>query len=134
MKIAAVTNNGTVITPHFGKATGFVVLTIEDGKIVHRETRDKDRCSHSEHHDAANEGQNVQLLDASAPAPVDSHTSFLQIIADCDAVLSRGMGTGMYNALQRSGVRPVLTKIALIDAAVTAYLDGSLDEHPELVH
>ena len=49
-------------------------------------------------------------------------------------MLSRGMGKGMYANLERTGVRPVLTTIVLIDEAVAAFLAGTLEEHPELVH
>ena len=41
MKIAAVSEDGVTISQHFGRAPFYVVLTIEDGKIVARETRDK---------------------------------------------------------------------------------------------
>lgn len=76
------------------------------------------------------------MTDTTRPAvPVsDSHTDAATLIADCDIVLSRGMGRGMHAKLQRTGVRAVLTKIVLIEEAVAAYLAGTLSEHPELVH
>jgi predicted Fe-Mo cluster-binding NifX family protein len=41
MKIAAVSDDGTTISAHFGRAPFYVVVTVEDGRIVARETRDK---------------------------------------------------------------------------------------------
>ncbi len=41
MKIAAVSGDGITISEHFGRAPFYVVVTVEDGKIVSRERRDK---------------------------------------------------------------------------------------------
>jgi predicted Fe-Mo cluster-binding NifX family protein len=41
MKIAAITEDGTTISQHFGRAPLYVVVTVEDGKIVNKETRNK---------------------------------------------------------------------------------------------
>jgi predicted Fe-Mo cluster-binding NifX family protein len=134
MKIAAVTDNGTMISAHFGRAEQFVVITIEDGQIVSQETRNKTACNHSHHdhsHSHDHSHTNVTLTEVQA---ADPHVSAVSIIADCDAVLARGMGRGMYHNLQQAGIRPLLTKIAPINTAVTAYIEGRLTEHPELVH
>ena len=40
-KIATVTDDGKTISPHFGRATKYAVLTIEDDRIIARELRDK---------------------------------------------------------------------------------------------
>ena len=41
MKIAAVTEDSITISQHFGRAPMYLVVTVEDGRIVSRETRDK---------------------------------------------------------------------------------------------
>ncbi len=41
MKIAAITDDGKTISQHFGRAAHYLVATVEDGKIVNREMRDK---------------------------------------------------------------------------------------------
>ena len=38
MKIAIATDDGRTISPHFGQAKKFVVITIGDGLIIFRET------------------------------------------------------------------------------------------------
>jgi len=58
----------------------------------------------------------------------------IAVIADCDVVLSRGMGRGMYQNLQQAGIFPILTTVPNIDEAVAAYLQGRLENHPELIH
>ena len=41
IKIAAITDDGQTISQHFGRAAYYAVLTIEDGKIIAREQREK---------------------------------------------------------------------------------------------
>lgn len=158
MKIAVVTNDGRSISAHFGRARNYLVVTVENGTIVERELRDKTACDHghhghghdhhahdehhesghTQHHDTQEPGQSITMLLPGTPQPaappVDNHSHAAALISDCAAVLSRGMGRGMYANLQRAGVRPVLTTIVLVDEALTAFIAGSLEEHPELVH
>lgn len=120
MKIAAVTNNGNTISAHFGRARSIVVVTVEQGHIVQREQRDR-----SEQDDARQSEQQ---------GSIDQHDLLINLMRDCDAVLARGMGMGMHQRLQQAGIRPVLTDMANIDEAVTAFVAGHLEEHPERVH
>ncbi|RME39883.1 MAG: dinitrogenase iron-molybdenum cofactor biosynthesis protein, partial [Thermoflexia bacterium] len=52
MKIAAVSDDGVTISPHFGRAPFYVVVTVEEGRIVGREVREKMGHAHfaGEHH------------------------------------------------------------------------------------
>lgn len=138
MKIAAVTDNGTTISSHFGRARQYVVVTVEDGKIVAQELRDKTACQHGHHDDHSHHEEHTEILTVSEGTPAisshDPHNHAVQIIADCAIVLARGMGQGMYANLQRAGIRPILTTVAPIATAVTAYIEGRLKDHPELVH
>jgi predicted Fe-Mo cluster-binding NifX family protein len=163
MKIAAVTNDGKSISAHFGRARNYLVMTIENGQIAAQEMRDKSACHHGHDHghghDAhdhddhadhahehghhghghrhhAHEHSTLTMMEQVPPAEQrgDSHTHAATLIADCDVVLSRGMGRGMYRNLQQVGVRVVLTNIVGIAEAVQAFLAGTLEEHPELVH
>ncbi len=135
MKIAIVTNDGRSISAHFGKARQFLVLTVENGEVVERETRDKPAHEHGHHHHTHADSTPVTMHD-SAPAleQHEPHNQNAAIIHDCQVVLSRGMGKPMYNRLQANNIRVVLTNVVLIDEAVAAFLAGVLAEHPELVH
>ena len=42
MKIAAISEDGTTISQHFGRAPYYLVITVEDGKVVSKEKRDKE--------------------------------------------------------------------------------------------
>lgn len=131
MKIACVTDDGVTISEHFGRAQYYAVLTVEEGQIVARELREK--MSHRQF--AAQErGAPHGECHGADSASHHKHLSMAQAIADCEALLCRGMGYGVYQSLQQLGIRPVLTDVAEIDAAALAYAAGRLADHPERLH
>jgi predicted Fe-Mo cluster-binding NifX family protein len=135
MKIAAVSEDGVSISQHFGRAPFYVVVTVEGGKVVSREIRDKmghaqfaGELHAEEAHGADPRGHG---FDSGAQS---RHERMAAAIADCDALLARGMGAGAYQSMEQAGIRPVVTDIANIDEAVQAYLEGRLVNHPERLH
>lgn len=134
MKIAAVSEDGMTISQHFGRAPLYVVVTVADGKIVSRETRDK--MGHAqfggEHepdgHAADPRGHGFD------PAAQNRHARMAAAIADCEVLLARGMGSGAYESLKQANIRPIITDVAEIDEAVQAYLRGNLEDHVEKLH
>ncbi|MCK7517641.1 MAG: hypothetical protein MZV64_07950 [Ignavibacteriales bacterium] len=53
INIAAVTDDGTTISQHFGRAKFYEVLFVENGKVVKRERREKlghNNFAQEEHH------------------------------------------------------------------------------------
>jgi len=135
MKIAAVTEDGITISQHFGRAPYYLVVTVEDGKIVGRERRDK--MGHAQFVGAPG-AEEAHAEDPRGhgfdPAAQGRHAQMVTAIADCEALLARGMGAGAYQSIQQAGVRPIVTDIANIDQAVQAYLDGQLVDHKEQLH
>lgn len=134
MKIAAVTDDRITISQHFGRAPMYLVVTVEDGKVVSREARDK--MGHAqfsgEGHEAPHEpdprGHGFD------PASQDRHVRMTAAIADCEVLLARGMGAGAYESMKQAGIRPIVTDIVNIDDAVAAFLAGTLTDHPETLH
>jgi predicted Fe-Mo cluster-binding NifX family protein len=123
MKIAFVTEDGVSISKHFGRALSYIVVDI-DGKTVRgKESRLKVGCSHS--HGSAEEGANEEAL---------KHRQMSDPISDCSLVVSGGMGFGAYQSLILKGIRAMITDIDLIDDAVAQYMEGKLEDHPELLH
>ena len=41
MKNAIITDNGKTISQHFGRASHYMVVTLDEGKIIDRHMRDK---------------------------------------------------------------------------------------------
>lgn len=131
MKIAVITEDGVTISQHFGRAPYYVVVSVEDGHIVGREMRDK-----------LGHGQFSAETHAKAPGQPhgmgaeahDKHLRMSQAIADCEALLCRGMGYGAYQSMQARGIRPVVTDIEKIDEAVQAYVEGRIVDHVDKLH
>ena len=132
MKIAAISDDGTTISQHFGRAPLYVVVTAEAGKIVSKETRDK-----TGHHTfAAHQPPDLAPgerhgYDAGSQV---RHESMAEIISDCQVLLAGGMGWGAYESIQAYNIKPVVTDVKSIDEAVQLYLDGKLTNLMERLH
>jgi predicted Fe-Mo cluster-binding NifX family protein len=132
MKIAAITEDGTTISQHFGRAPLYVVATVEDGKITSKETRAK-----AGHHTfAANQHPDTALgerhgYDAGAQV---RHATMAQSIDDCQVLIAGGMGWGAYESLKSRGIEPVVTDVEDIEEAVKLYLEGKLPNLMERLH
>jgi predicted Fe-Mo cluster-binding NifX family protein len=132
MKIAAITDDGKIISRHFGRAQKYLVCTIEDGQITQRELRDKmghhDFAGHHDHDEKDPRGHGF------GPGPAKRHASMIAAITDCEALLVCGMGRGAYLALEEANVKPIVTDIEDIDEAIQAYIDGDIVDHTERLH
>lgn len=138
MKIAAVTEDGITISQHFGRAPYYVVVKVEDGKVVSKELRDKLGHAHfaGEHQEGPHHShqENDPCGHGFDPAAQSRHARMAAAIQDCDILLARGMGAGAYASMQAAGIRPIITDIASIDEAVEAVLRGEIVDHPERLH
>ena len=132
IKIAAITDDGKTISQHFGRAAYYLVATVENGQIVNRELRNKLGHAHfaNQPHPEEQPGQ-PHGMDA---ASHNKHLQMAEAIADCQALLCRGMGMGAYESMKASGIRPVVTDIVTIDEAVKAYVGGSIVDQVERLH
>ena len=131
MKIAFVTDDHQTISAHFGRAQFYEVFTIEDGKVILRESF------------AKNNQHKVVALDAQSEPHgghgkhhhhQHDHNAMIAPISDCEALLTRGMGMGAHNSLKERGIQPVITDIREIESAVKAYIAGTIIDHPEKLH
>ena len=132
MKVVAISDDGTTISQHFGRAQLYVVVTVEDGKIVNKETRDKG----GHHTFAAQESPNLAPgerhgYDAGSQV---KHQSMAETISDCQVLLAGGMGWGAYESMQGYNIKPVVTDVKSIDEAVQLYIDGKLANLMERLH
>ena len=132
MKIAFATDDGKTISAHFGKASHYLVVSIENGQPVQRELRDKPAHSHS-----SNEPHSLHVTGQPHgfdPASQDRHNRMIDPIHDCEVMISRGMGRGAYASLLSAGLRPIVTDILEIDQAATAFIKGEIVDHTEKLH
>jgi predicted Fe-Mo cluster-binding NifX family protein len=133
MRIAAVTDDGVTISPHFGRARYFEVLTIENGAISKRERREKaghhtfEKLAEHRHYHGDGPEQDQEGHDR-------KHAQMAATINDCDVVLARGMGYGAYEGMAQHNIKPILTDIGSIDEAVRAVVEGTIVDHSERLH
>jgi predicted Fe-Mo cluster-binding NifX family protein len=132
MKIAATTDDGKIISQHFGRAPYYLVLTVENGQIVERELRDKLGHAHF-----VNQPHEPEIPGQPHGMDLASHNKHLQMaesIADCETVLCGGMGLGAYRSMEARGIKPVVTEIQDIDQAVMAYVEGKIVDRVNKLH
>jgi predicted Fe-Mo cluster-binding NifX family protein len=136
MKIAAVTDDGTRISAHFGRATAYRVVTTENERITAEELREKPspHAQGSDHAHGHEHGRPHGHEHGTGEGRAARHVAMLDPIRDCQVVLARGMGRGAHDALIEAGLEPLLVAEADIHQAVRAYLDGTLETHPERLH
>lgn len=132
MKIAAITEDGTTISQHFGRAPHYLVVTVEDGKVIARELRDKLGHNHfaAEPHPEDKPGQPHGM----GPEAQDRHVRMALAIEDCEALLCGGMGYGAYQSMQARGIKPIVTEIVSIDEAIAAYVEGRIVDQVDKLH
>jgi len=132
MKIAVITDDGKTISQHFGRAQFYLVLTIEEGAVVEREMRSKMGHSHFVNQHSAEETHGAgHGMDTSSHA---KHVNMAETIADCKAIICGGMGMGAYESMRSLNIKPLVTDLVDVEAAVQAFIDGKLIDHTELLH
>jgi predicted Fe-Mo cluster-binding NifX family protein len=123
IKIAFPTDDGQVISSHLGQARFFRIITIENGQTQQTELREKMQHQHGDHHEDPSLG-------------VQDHPGqvMLASIADCQALIAGGMGEPAYQRAASMGLQVYLTSEKSIDAAIAAYLSGSLTSDSRRIH
>lgn len=131
MKIAAITEDGTTISQHFGRAPLYLVITVEDGKVVSKETRAKaGHHTFAAHHEQLAPGER-HGYDAGSQV---RHASMMETIADCQVLIAGGMGWGAYEGLKNQNIQAIVTDVETIDEAVKLYLKDKLPNLMERLH
>jgi len=125
LKVAVVTDDGSTVSAHFGRAQRYLVYRVEGGEIKGKEARDKAAHGPGEGHHHAGE---------SRPDMAVTHAAMLANVNDCEAVIARGMGRPMYEFIGGSGMRVFITAVEDADEAVRKFASGTLDNHAELLH
>jgi predicted Fe-Mo cluster-binding NifX family protein len=129
LKIAIVTDDGTTISRHFGRAEHYAALTVESGQIG-RELRPK----FSPHATLAAHEEPESGPHGTSPQAQARHDQMAASIADCSALLCGGMGQGASERIAANGIRPIVTDIEDVDEAALACAAGTIVDHAELRH
>ena len=118
MKIAIASDDEKTISSHFGRTRGFVIFEVENANIKGREYRLNDFTGHA---------RNRMGI---APA-VESQVPIIEALADCNAVISHGMGRKIYGYLKQANIEAVITDETDVRKALELYIGGNLKDNPE---
>ncbi len=133
MKIAVVTDDGKMISRHFGRAQNYLVVEVEAGKEIARSLRDK--MGHHEFSGAEEKATGQQGVGHGfGPASQKRHEQMLQAINDCQVVIAGGMGRGAYQSMVDAGKEVYVVSTQDVDQALEAYLGGTLENMMNLIH
>ena len=124
MKIAVVTDDEITVSQHFGRASWYIVFTIEDGKVTGTQKRPKMGHKHFAFKEAKphvhGERHGCDLASASR------HASMAEAIKDSQVLIAGGMGMAAYESMRRFSIEPIVTDVTGIDDAVKLYVEGKL--------
>jgi predicted Fe-Mo cluster-binding NifX family protein len=115
MLIAIASDDEKTISHHFGRASGFVVIDVRNGKEESRSYR-------------KNIGRN------SGECGSCDHAAMIRNIKDCGYVISHGMGRRIFEDLSGSGIKAIVTDEESVDVAVAGFMKNSLESHEERLH
>ncbi|MCK5544420.1 MAG: hypothetical protein KAI35_04325 [Desulfobulbaceae bacterium] len=126
MKIAIATDDKKSIAEHFGRSAFILVATVEDGKVVNKEERERARhpfFADDEHHPQINKKGRHGF----GPKAEESHGKMFDGFKDCEVLIVNMIGIGAYNYFLSSGVMVIATDVKNIDEAVDLYINGKLN-------
>jgi predicted Fe-Mo cluster-binding NifX family protein len=121
-KIAFPTDDGETISRHMGRAAYFLIAVLDDSGAVRFEQREKPH-----HSDEAEAGQHEHSESGMGPA-------MFAPIADCQVLISGGMGEPAFEHAQAQGLKVVLPAEKNIKAALEAYRNGNLESDLRRIH
>jgi len=132
-KIAFITENGTTISQHFGRAPYYKVITIENEQVHAQEIREKMGHKNfvSQHDDHQHDPNQPHGMD---DASKNKHFQMAEAIKDCDVLLCGGMGLGARKHMEESGIQVIMTEIANIEEALSQYMAGTIKDRSERAH
>ncbi len=121
IKVSVATDDGTVVSQHFGQALYFKIYTLDNSEVVAVEMREKAHHSHGDHSQEQEQGIHPGQL-------------MVQAISDCQVLICGGMGLPAYSRAVNAGIQVFLTNESSIEAAINAYRYGKLVNEPGLIH
>lgn len=122
MRVAVASDNGQNVSAHFGRCDRFVIFDLTDGQVTRVEERpnesahDHHGSPHAHHHGYGVHGHHE----------AGHHRYILDLLRDCQAVISGGMGPHMQEKLTRAGHQIFLTGEKDAQEAVRRLARGEL--------
>ena len=128
MKVAIATDDGRVVSQHFGRALQYAVVTVENGRIVASELRAKDsNHGRGDHEHDASEPGGSRGPEHTGPEAQARHTLMLASIEDCACVVAGGIGWGARDQMSALGITPIVTTLTSVEDAARACATGEIE-------
>ena len=121
MKIAVASDDGKIISSHFGRTRGFVIFDLEEEEIKKREFLPNTSTGHA------------RGIHNSGSHQYDTHSAIIDAFKDVKVVISHGMGRRLYDDLKNAGITVYVTDETNVDEAVKLFLDGKLTNIEDLL-
>ena len=104
MQVAITSQNRKTITEHAGSCRNFWVYHLDQGKVHRKELVELSigQSFHASHHEIADPLHGIEVL------------------------ITRSMGTGLFQRLQQHGILPIMTTEDNPEKAITAFLENRL--------
>lgn len=109
MKIVITSQNKRTVSGHAGRATRFVLFTLENGSVISKDLIevDKENTLHEFFHNPRVPGNTHPVLEA-------------------DVIITGSMGPGFVHHMDEFGIESVMTDERDLDDVVQKYLNGTL--------
>jgi nitrogen fixation protein NifB len=119
MRIAIASDDGVNVAMHTGRCRGFVVYEVDNGVASRKEYRENRFTAH-----ALGQCGNHDAREPSSSHP--SHAPLAEALADCSALVTRGLGPRLVADLAARGVQSYLSAAETADEAAAQYARGML--------
>jgi predicted Fe-Mo cluster-binding NifX family protein len=119
MKIAIASDDERTIASHFGRTRGFIIVETDGKTIGKQEYRPNTFTGHARGMEGADHS-------------LDRHAPILSALADCQVVISHGMGMRIYQDLSQANIKVFITEETDAQHASQLFIQGKLIDRPEL--
>ncbi len=120
MKVAFPTEDGQTISAHLGRAPFYIVAEYEGEEAAHLEQRGKTFHGEEQQHEGESHMSHAQAM--------------FQPVADCQVIISGGMGQPAYEQAVSQGFQVILTGEKSISSGLQAFREGKLTSDSRRIH
>jgi predicted Fe-Mo cluster-binding NifX family protein len=132
MKIAIVTSDGKTVNQHFGRSPYYAIISIENGKIVDAEMRQRgtghfarNQMQH-QHQEEHHHDENKTGLHGYDKGSQEKHNRMAAEISDCKVLIAGGMGRGAYEQFLKNNIKVIMTDKRYLQEVVELFIKGEL--------
>lgn len=124
MKISVASDDRINVSGHIGRVNGFLIYTIEDGKVTGKQYLENTFTNHGK---GSNHGHGI----GNGHNHGNGHTRLIEALSDCSTLIFSSGGWRLLDDMRAAGIQPFLTSELNAEKAVEKFLDGTLVENED---